>query len=138
MASNGRYIYTLVQYRKDDVDSERISTFCEWYELKDNELSFVGEIKLTDENDVPWIGNVNSSSGQYGGYFDRGMIACNGTLLVWHAKHNVHIFDLKTGNRKKRFDVHGGSNYLTCFDSVTSNFYSGDASVYSYWDVWKI
>jgi len=63
MASNGRYIYTLVQYRKDDVDSERISTFCEWYELKDNELSFVGEIKLTDENDVPWIGNVNSSSG---------------------------------------------------------------------------
>ena len=66
------------------------------------------------------------------------MIACNGNLLVWHAKHNVHIFDLNTGKRQKRFDVHGGSNYLTCYDSVTSNFYSGDASVYSYWDVWKI
>ena len=56
MASNGRYIYTLVQYRSGDVNSERKATYCEIYELQENLIMFVKEVKLTDEKDQPWIG----------------------------------------------------------------------------------
>jgi len=58
MASDGRYIYTLVQYRSDGVTSERKATYCEIYEFQENEniIKFVEEVKLTDEKNQPWIG----------------------------------------------------------------------------------
>jgi hypothetical protein len=138
MASDGRYIYTLVQYRSDGVTSERKATYCEIYEFQENEniIKFVKEVKLTDENNQPWIGKYKRES-ENENYLNHGMLACNGLFLVWHSKRNVHIFELASGKRVKRFDVHG-STWLTCYDSVSSNFYSGDAGPYSYWDVWQI
>ena len=136
MASDGYFIYTLVLYRQGDKDSTRKSTVCEVYELKDNVISYVKEQKLFDEDDKPWIGK-ESSDLDHGGYLDFGSLTCNGQYLVWHARKNVHIFDLKTGKRMKKQNMHGGI-HLSCYDAASSNFYSCDADVYSWLDEWKI
>ena len=44
MASDGKFIYTIVQYREDGESSTRKAIFCEWYQLKDNVIEFVDEI----------------------------------------------------------------------------------------------
>ena len=56
MASDGNYIYTLVMYREDDAASLTKATYCEKYELVENVITFVKEVKLLDNEDKPWIG----------------------------------------------------------------------------------
>jgi hypothetical protein len=43
MASDSKFIYTLVYYREGDATSTRKAVFVEWYELKDSVIEFKGE-----------------------------------------------------------------------------------------------
>ena len=49
MASDGRFIYTLVLYREGDANSTKKSTYCEVYSLEKKVIKFVREIRLSDE-----------------------------------------------------------------------------------------
>lgn len=48
MASDGTLIYTIVEWRKNGKDSDRVATMLETYSFVDNKLTFIKEIKLKD------------------------------------------------------------------------------------------
>ena len=102
MASDGELIYTIVQWKRDGKDSERVCTMLEVYSFEKNTLQFKKEIELLDENSESWVAkkNYDHEIKDYSGdYFDFGSMACNGTYMVWMSKFNVHIFDIRTGVR---------------------------------------
>lgn len=135
MCSDGKFIYTIVQYREDGQDSPRKAIFCEVYQLSENVITFVEDIELFEGSNVGWNPKPNHS--EEGGYFDFGLLTCNGKHLVWSSSRNFHIFNLKTGERIKKKNVHSGK-HLTMYDSLSSNFYTCDADCYSWLDEWKI
>ena len=136
LASDGKFIYAIVTYRKDDEKSEIVAVYVEQYEFTNNAVNFVKDFKLLEENDSNWIGKCKTDT-EHLGYFDHGHFATNGELVVWHSLRNVHIFSLKKGNRVKKQHVHGGK-HLACFESSSSKWYSQDADVYSWLDEWDI
>ena len=138
MCSDGVNIYTIVEYRKDGVSSDRVATFVEVYSFEENKLKYIKDIKLMDdqENEKNWIGKESNNLDK-GGYFDHGSMACNGDFLVWHSRKNVHVFDLKSGKRVFKENRHSGI-HLSCFEAMSSQWYSCDADCYSWLDEWQI
>lgn len=134
MASDSKFIYTLVFYREGDASSTRKAIFCEIYELKDNKIEFKSDFQLFKTEGNPWIPkNVTEE----GGYLDFGLLTCNGKQLIWSSPRNYHIFNVKDGIRIKKQNVHSGK-HLTMFDRVSCNWYTCDADCYSWLDEWKI
>lgn len=98
------------------------------------------EFQLFKSENTPWIPKKNIRN-DYGGYFDHGLLVCNGKQLIWISPRNYHIFDLENCERlgerltKKNF---AGNKHLAMFDKMTSKFYSCDADCYSWLDEWNI
>ena len=122
MCSDGKNIYAMVMYKKDGIDSARKSIFVEVYELTENVITFVRDIRLLDNKDAEnWTGDKGLTS--EGGYLDHGCCASNGVQFVWHTRKNYHVFDLKTGILIKKRKIHEGF-HLSCYDEVNSLWYS--------------
>ena len=101
MCSDGKNIYAMVMYKKDGIDSARKSIFVEVYELTENVITFVRDIRLLDNKDAEnWTGSKKLTS--EGGYLDHGNCASNGVQFVWHTEVDYHVFDLKTGKLIKK------------------------------------
>ena len=115
MASDGKFIYTIVQYREDGESSTRKAIFCEVYELLENVIHFKEDFELFEKENTSW--NPKPSFADEGGYFDFGLLTCNGKQLIWSSPRNVHIFSVKTGERLKKQNVHSGK-HLSMYDSL--------------------
>ena len=63
MASDGELIYTIVQWKRDGKDSERVCTMLEVYSFEKNTLQFKKEIKLRDEKSKSWVAKKNYNIG---------------------------------------------------------------------------
>jgi hypothetical protein len=136
MASDGKYIYAMLNYRESGPNSDRKSTFIEIYELHDdNKIEFKSDIELKDADEKSWPGRKTLNDN--GGYLDHGYLAANPSYVVWASRKNYHVFSLKTGVLLHKQSMHSG-NHLTMYDSTTSKFYSCDADCYSWLDEWTI
>ena len=100
MASDSKFIYTLVLYREGDASSTIKAVFCEVYELKDNKIDYKHDFQLFKTDGVAWT--TKSSVTEHGGYLDFGLLTCNGKQLIWSSPRNYHIFDCKTGIRIRK------------------------------------
>ena len=115
MASDGQNIYAIVPYREGGEKSTRKATFCEIYELKDNEIRFKKDLELLNKDGKSWV--PKPSKTDEGGYFDFGHLACNGKQLVWSSNKNYHVFSISTGEKLTKVKFHTG-NHLTMYDPL--------------------
>ena len=97
MASDGKYIYTIVSYHEDGEASTRKATFCEVYEFKENVIEFVKDIELLNKEGKSWC--PKPALTEEGGYFDFGLLSTNGKQIIWSSPRNYHVFNLKTGEK---------------------------------------
>ena len=61
---------------------------------------------------------------------ERGSLACNGDILIWHGSTTMYIFDLNTGIRIKKERL--GSEYISCYDAKENWYYYMDVACYSW------
>jgi hypothetical protein len=131
MTSDGKFIYTMVEYHESNFESDRKALAIEKYELNSNKIKFVSSKQLKTAENVTWPGRKGNDNSD-GGYVNFGMLACNGPHAVWCSRRHVHIFDMETGMRIGKNKIHSGREHITMMDPESYKFYGQDADVYSW------
>jgi len=98
MCSDGKFLYTLVEYHESDFASPRKAIHLEKYEFKNNTVKYLSSKQLKKSEGEVWQGRGGRNNDD-GGFLNFGLLACNGKYAVWCARHCVHIFDIETGLR---------------------------------------
>ena len=120
MYSDGELIFFLVQYKESNYTSSTIKTVLETYEVDENrKMKRIQELPLYKDDSNNYF--KGSRKTHDGGYLSRGSIACNGSVLLWHSSHYMHVFDCATGIRKKK--EHYNSTALISTYCTKTNYY---------------
>lgn len=72
-----------------------------------------------------------------GGYLSRGSIACNGSVLLFHSSHYMHVFDCATGVRKKK-EHYNSTSLISTYCNRANLYFHMDAACYSWLKKFKI
>ena len=114
--SDGKKIYTLVQYRENSLQSRVIRTVLEVYELNDRTLKLKKQVSLNRYEGATFRGSRYRNE-----YIRRGSLACNGHILIWHSACRVFTFNVETGMRLNSEYIDDEST--STYDSKENKFY---------------